>query len=88
MNRTLSSFVGALRSRAGRLRLGESSVLGARYRGAAMSTTIVPKDEQDASVLAEVPPPPCECFNELMPQPNGVIGKSTKRCCRATPSAP
>jgi hypothetical protein len=33
MNRTLSSFVGALRSRAGRLRLGESSVLGARYRG-------------------------------------------------------
>jgi hypothetical protein len=53
-----------------------------------MSTTIVPKDEQDASVLAEVPPPPCECFNELMPQPNGVIGKSTKRCCRATPSAP
>jgi hypothetical protein len=53
-----------------------------------MSTTIVPKDEQDASVLAEVPPPPCECFNELMPQPNGVIGKSTKRCCRATDPPP
>jgi hypothetical protein len=27
-----------------------------------MSTTIVPKDEQDASALAEVLPPPCEWF--------------------------
>jgi len=29
-----------------------------------MSTTIVPKDEQDASVLADVLPPPCAFMSQ------------------------